>query len=59
MKLPPEFKLVGNRLVKDERIAEAKLDLCTRLKRKNSKKVRAVKPSLGPVFKEFPPSSTR
>ncbi len=43
--LGPGFKLKGNKIVKDERAAEMKLDLCTRLKRKNSKKIRPVKRS--------------
>jgi hypothetical protein len=45
----------GKRLVLNEK----RYDVSTELKRKNSTKVRAVKPSLGPVSKEFPPSSSR
>jgi hypothetical protein len=39
----PGYKIVGGKVVKDEAAAVAKLDLSTRLKRKNSKRVR-VKP---------------
>jgi hypothetical protein len=42
-KLGPGYILKGGKIVKDEKAAEAKLDLCTRLKKRNSKKVRAVK----------------
>jgi hypothetical protein len=39
----PGFKIVSGKVVKDHAAAEAKLDLSTRLKRKNSKKVRVGK----------------
>lgn len=42
-KLGPEFKIVGNKVVRDEKAADAKLDLCTRLRKRNSKKTRVVK----------------
>lgn len=44
VKLGKEFALKGNKIVKDEKASEAKLDLCTRLRRRTSKKVRPVKP---------------
>ncbi len=43
-KLGPGYKVVGGKVVKDERAVEARLDVSTRLKRRRSKKVRPVKP---------------
>lgn len=43
VKIGGEFKLKGNKIIKDERASELKLDLCTRLKRKNSKRVKVVR----------------
>jgi hypothetical protein len=40
----PGYKLENGRIVRDTEKAEAKLDLCTRLRRKSSKRVRVVKP---------------
>lgn len=39
------FKLVGTRLVRDHAATEAKLDLCARLRRRNSKKSKPVSPA--------------
>lgn len=40
----PGFKIDANgRVIKDEKAAEAKLDVSTRLKRRNSKKVRVAR----------------
>jgi hypothetical protein len=44
-RLGKEFKLKGNKIVKDEAAIEAKLDVSTRIQRRSSKKVRAVKPN--------------
>ena len=41
IRLPKEYKIVGGKIVKDEKAADAKLNLCARLaKRANSKKPR-------------------
>ncbi len=40
VKLGKEFALKGNKIVKDTRAVEMRMDLCTRLKRKNSKRVK-------------------
>lgn len=45
----PGYKLdKGGRIIKDHAVAEAKLDLCTRLKRRGSNKVKVVKPGIRP-----------
>jgi hypothetical protein len=41
----PGFKLKDGKIVKDEAAIEAKLDVSTRIQRRSSKKVRAVKPN--------------
>jgi hypothetical protein len=42
----PGYKLDKNgKVVKDVAAQEAKLDLCTRLKRKNSKRIKVAKPN--------------
>jgi hypothetical protein len=38
------YKLVNGKIVEDVAGKESKMDLCTRLKRKSSKRVRVVKP---------------
>ena len=43
-KLDGTYIIIGGKVVKDEKKAEAKLDLCTRLKRRTSKKIKVVKP---------------
>lgn len=49
IKLGASYKLDNEgRIIKDDAVAEAKLDLCTRLKRRGSKKVRVVKPGVRP-----------
>ena len=39
-RLGNSYKIVAGKVVKDEAAAEAKLDLSTRLKRKNSRKIK-------------------
>jgi hypothetical protein len=48
-KLGPGFKLdKEGRIIKDYASSEAKLDVCTRLKRRGSKRIKAVKPGIRP-----------
>jgi hypothetical protein len=45
----PGYKLDKNgKITKDHAAAEAKLDLCTRLKRRGSSKVKVAKPGIRP-----------